>query len=456
VGAFLSGAHGGPLVVWGLRKVSILRKPLSAISVADLDALIKSTARETGELEFKGALPFVPTKGQSAVSDRWIEKGDRIGDYARDQVLAEIVAFANADGGTLVLGLHETKEEPRRAERLEALPNCEDLSKRLLDSTEDIIEPRLQSISAQALPAAADGSGYVLLRVGKSSIGPHRLTTTREFYVRRGERSARMSVREIKDLTLDIARTGDRMEAIFAERTALANRRFATLISNARGKEVEGTMPLVIRVTALPSSPQHITNITGRRDLWWSGKSFSTNVDGEDYRCEYPIRNWTEPAQIRLRSLVSEEDLSHRSTPRLIRSDGLVEFSLIHPKGQPTGSGSDSILYMSWLICLVAGVVSQVNQLRERLAWDSVAFGLEIELWSTPPLGVSWSNQHYSGYTMRSDLPLRLPRYSLASDDDRNEIVTSVVRDILNACGDNSTNICELPWDSLKNAAAPI
>jgi hypothetical protein len=110
------------------RPLSILRKPLSAISVADLDALIKSAARETGELEFKGALPFVPTKGQSAVSDRWIEKGDCIGDYARDQVLAEIVAFANADGGTLVLGLHETKDEPRRAERLEALPKCEDLA----------------------------------------------------------------------------------------------------------------------------------------------------------------------------------------------------------------------------------------------------------------------------------------------------------------------------------------
>ena len=31
----------------------------------------------------------------------------------------DISAFANADGGTLVLGLHETKDEPRRAERLD-------------------------------------------------------------------------------------------------------------------------------------------------------------------------------------------------------------------------------------------------------------------------------------------------------------------------------------------------
>lgn len=81
---------------------------LDAVTVADLNALIEAAARETGELEFKGTLPFASSKGQASVADRWIERGDRIGDYARDQILAEIVAFANADGGTLVLGLHET------------------------------------------------------------------------------------------------------------------------------------------------------------------------------------------------------------------------------------------------------------------------------------------------------------------------------------------------------------
>ena len=81
--------------------MSILRKMLDAVTVADLNALIEAAARETGELEFKGTLPFASSKGQASVADRWIERGDRIGDYARDQILAEIVAFANADGGTL-------------------------------------------------------------------------------------------------------------------------------------------------------------------------------------------------------------------------------------------------------------------------------------------------------------------------------------------------------------------
>src|SRR4051812_29574716 len=103
--------------------MSILRKPLIDIAVEDLQGLVDAEARETGELEFKGSLPFQPQKGQPQTVDRWLERGDRIGDYARDEILAEMVAFANADGGTLVLGLHETKDEPRRAERLEPLPN---------------------------------------------------------------------------------------------------------------------------------------------------------------------------------------------------------------------------------------------------------------------------------------------------------------------------------------------
>ena len=93
--------------------MSLLRKSLDAVTIADLEALIEAGARETGELEFKGALPFQPQRNQPEKADRWIEKRDRVGDYARDEILAEIVAFANADGGTLVLGLHETKTEPR-------------------------------------------------------------------------------------------------------------------------------------------------------------------------------------------------------------------------------------------------------------------------------------------------------------------------------------------------------
>jgi hypothetical protein len=399
-------------------------------------------------------VPFlVPTKGQPATADRWIEKGDRLGEYARDQVLAEIVAFANADGGTLILGLHETKDEPRRAERLEALPECEGLAKRFLDAAEDVVEPRLPTFQARALTAADDGSGYILMRVGKSLAGPHRLATTREFYVRRGERSARMSVREIADRTLDLARTGDRVEAVFVERHEVANRLFNTLMADAAGKPVDWIKPLLVRVTAIPTVPQNIPNITQRSDLWWVGRGFSMDVDGNTHRCDYPAQNFNEKPAVRLRSLVCETDSKSRGTSRLIRTDGLVEFSLIHPIREPMSRGSGSRVYISWISGLVAGVVAQVERLRNQLAWDAVEYGLEIEMWTTPPLGIFVGDDGYSGfdgYTMKAALPLTLPRYSLASGEDHDGLVSTVIRDLLNSCGVHSETVCKLPWTELK------
>ncbi|MGT2482375.1 hypothetical protein ACU4GR_33890 (plasmid) [Methylobacterium oryzae CBMB20] len=78
--------------------MSILSKPIGAITKADLDALVEARARETNELEFKGTLPFKPQKGQPETADRWIEKGDGIGNHARDEILGELVAFANRRG----------------------------------------------------------------------------------------------------------------------------------------------------------------------------------------------------------------------------------------------------------------------------------------------------------------------------------------------------------------------
>ena len=148
--------------------MSIINKHLEAISIGDLEELVRAKSRETAVLEFKGALPVAKQKGAPSF-DRWIEKGDGIGEYARDEILAELVAFANADGGTLILGMQETKDEPRCAHSLAVLPNCEALAKRILDAAEDIIEPRLTAIDARALPTDATGDGFVVFRVGTCS-----------------------------------------------------------------------------------------------------------------------------------------------------------------------------------------------------------------------------------------------------------------------------------------------
>jgi hypothetical protein len=427
--------------------MSILQKSIADVQIADLRELVDIAARETDELEFKGDLPFQPTKNSASIADRWHEKGDRIGDYARDKLLSEIVAFANAGGGTLVLGLHETKDEPRRAEALVALPRCEDLARRLLDASEDMIEPRLPSIVAKAIlaPDMTDGSGFIVLRAGKSAIGPHRLSSTREFYTRRGERAAKMNVREIKEQALELARTGDKIEEAFVTRGILAAKAFERLL----GVPTKGVSPALIRVTAFPTSSQLVENLTRRPDLWWVGQPFTVMIDG-DKPCAigYPAHDFDRPPVTRLRSFVGDNE---SEVKRLLRADGAVEFSFEHPTGEPF-RGTMSTIFWPWLIGLVSGAISQIDRLRRRLAWDGVEYGLEIEMTTVSPLRILWSESIMQSGTIIKDLPLLLPRYSIGSPDTYDDVVTTIVRDIFNASGSAASTRCAVPWDSVLSS----
>ena len=254
----------------------------------------------------------------------------------------------------MVLGVAETQEFPRAAAGLCPLPRCEDLARRLLDATEDTIEPRIPGIAVRAVPAASDGSGYVVMRVGKSLLGPHRLSTKREFFVRRGERTSRMSVREIKDLTLELARTGDRIEAMFDERRALAKAAFEGL-TEAGPEELP---PFLVRVSAVPVVPFEIPDITSQAELWWQGQAFAVQVGEQSYSCEYPARDFVARPSIRLRSLeVLEYSDLEPGLYRLLRSDGLTEVMFAYPRRPPARPGTVPVprIYVSWIIGLLVG-----------------------------------------------------------------------------------------------------
>jgi hypothetical protein len=428
--------------------MSLISKPIDQISVADLEALVIAAARETGELEFKGALPFKAEKGLPQQADRWIEIGDRIGDYARDELLSELVAFANADGGTLVLGVAETQEFPRAATGLCPLPRCEDLARRLLDATEDTIEPRIPVIAVRAVPAAPDGSGFVVMRVGKSLLGPHRLSTKREFFVRRGERTSRMSVREIKDLTLELARTGDRVEAVFRERQAVAEAAFKSMTEAARDE----TPPLLVRVSAVPVAPFDIPDITSRQDLWWTGREFALEMGEQRYRCEYPARDFVLNPAIRLRCLELLDYSDDRpGLHRVLRSDGLAEILFAHPKLPPYhGKAPVPRVYFSWILGPLVGVIAQIEHLRRKLAREATIFGLEVEIWSSGHLDLSWEDRDFGRRAAeRAAMPLRLPRYPIGERAQFDAIVTQSVKDLTNAWGRSWETNCTAPWSAL-------
>jgi hypothetical protein len=285
------------------------------------------------------------------------------------------------------------------------------------------------------------------MRVGRSLSGPHRLVTTREFYIRRGERTARMAVREIKDATLELARTGDRLEQLFSERSAGARELFSAL---AREPD-KGAPPLLMRVSGLPTTPQNISRITSRPDLWWRGGSFTMTIDGHPLPCPYPAREYDQPPRIRLRSFEIDDRSSAPRTQRLVRGDGLVEFSFVRPTREPIEHwGANSPLYVGWLLSLVVGTISQIEHLRQHLAWDGVDFGLQIEIWSAGPIAVVLSDKFVmESNSLPEARPFAMPRYSIGPSANFDALVTSIVQDLFNACGVSANWPCTLPWHQL-------
>ena len=87
----------------------LLSKPASKICAADIAAMVTSALPEGERVEFKRSLPT--PKGKR---DPW-EIGKEPGDKAKNEILEEVTAFANAYGGVLFLGIDES--EPHRVWR---------------------------------------------------------------------------------------------------------------------------------------------------------------------------------------------------------------------------------------------------------------------------------------------------------------------------------------------------
>ncbi|MGT2482346.1 hypothetical protein ACU4GR_33735 (plasmid) [Methylobacterium oryzae CBMB20] len=310
------------------------------------------------------------------------------------------------------------------ADRLEPLPRCEALLKRILDAAEDTIEPRLVGLAGQAIPDGPEGAGFLVLRAGKSIRGPHRLQGTREFYIRRGERAAKMDVREIKDLTLELARTGDRLESAFVERQKSAEIKW----HKAKNLFAGGNKgPYLIRVTALPSVPIQVPDLTKRRDLWWNGEEFRLTFNNKKLNSTYPSTEFNGHPRPRLRSFeLIPDNNDPQPLYRTLRADGLVEFVLTRAafKSQDGVFGTD--ITFDLVAQLTVGVLCQIEHLRSRTGQDNIAYAIEVEICSTEGSRIFLSNDRYTSAFGQNNQPgsIMMPRLEVAEVGDFNSALS--------------------------------
>ena len=81
------------------------------------------------EVEYKADLPVK----NGRVHDAW-HSGGAVGEYARNAIAEEITAFANTMGGTVCIGIAETPDHPKRADKPQPLPRVHELARRIPES----------------------------------------------------------------------------------------------------------------------------------------------------------------------------------------------------------------------------------------------------------------------------------------------------------------------------------
>ena len=347
--------------------IAVLSKPADQVGVSDLEELINSEVPESDQIEFKENLS---TRGESR--DRWITDGDRIGKKAKDSVLEEAVAFANAYGGALLIGIRESESSPPVAAEIKPIPRCADLAERLKLVFRDCVEPQIPSVEIFAVPTAGD-CGVVVIRTGRSRMAPHRVTTTLVCPIRRSDRCEKMTMREIQDLTLNMSRGLERLErklSIRSERFEQEIQKFGAFPTQQFG----------IRATGLPVGEEiRFDSVYGEDSLYepWH-QVVHINEDETEIQLNFPEppSDW-QPFLRAARTQRRSDDSYYKTrkyTYREIDCDGLVELGLFWCQAP----SNPLQLPSSWPISMFANLAVWANKVRHEAASPTWEYALGL------------------------------------------------------------------------------
>ena len=363
-----------------------------------------------------------------------------IGDRAKKEILEEAVAFANAHGGALLLGIEESRTRPPVATKISPLPRCAKLAETLKDLFHSCIEPQLPRLEVLAIPTESD-SGVIVIRVGRSRLAPHRVTTTLVCPIRRSDRCEKMTMREIQDMTLNVSRGLERLEKRLSERSERFQQEFKRL------KTPEDAFG--IRMTATPVGEDI------RFDRVFRQQSIVEELDEPWHKVlyrpssgsEYVIENILQSLLIfpkfwrpMLRAARAEPRLNQpgtdllRNSYREIHCDGLIELGFVEV-GQYEGKSHPSSLLPNLLISMFANLEVWADRVRRQAEVPTAEYALEVEICvKGGPVRIRVEAAPEEGRLQPN--VLIFPRYPLGGRDEFNRFLGLFDRDFWNAYGE--------------------
>ena len=410
----------------------LLNTSLHSLSNEDIERIACGGVREDGVTEFKRELDEGAEPGQIP----WAE-GGRLSRPAKADLLKELVAFANAYGGTLYIGISESTGEQRRSAGLSPVPRIFQLETALCDAMRDTIEPRLPSFDSRAFEFDR-GAGVLAIRVPNSPIAPHWNTSERRCYLRIGASSQMIGMREIHSIVLDRARTSEGVNRQLADRRAEFRKQIRALALKYTTESRLGSDPrlttdpnywfplegMALRCSCVPLMPINIIDITSKQELRIGvrparviskieipgapkeqGISNYQNIDAREFRPA--LRGW---------SISFEARGANLSDTMSVRGDGLLERVFIDLVPLETRGGKFGVNFTS-LVAFVLSMITSVEVFRTRTATNEVPYELEFELITYPDkFLISPTHQYRSENYEFSERTTLFPRLMLGRE----------------------------------------
>ena len=157
-------------------------KSLESIAKADLESLITDQESEGQRLEYKSQM---------------------YANHQKIEMLKDITAMANAEGGYLVIGIED--DGNGKPKSLVGIDNGEKVRDSIVQSSNSSIEDQILGLNIRVVEIGNDRS-VVIISIPKSTRKPHMVTLDNHnrFYIRRDRSNLLMNLNEIRDAVLTI------------------------------------------------------------------------------------------------------------------------------------------------------------------------------------------------------------------------------------------------------------
>jgi len=417
----------------------LFASPLDRLSLSDIQHLVDRQMEEGPRLEFKRALAT-----NDGHPDRWMRDQSSIGNVARDDIAKEVVAFANAYGGVIIIGVDETDDNPKRARSIfePHIPQISNCAERIEQALRSVIDPPLPMLEVRGIESV-DGSGVIILRVGSSPSAPHGVGRPPNAYVRRGSNSEPLTMRDMQSMFYERRTRLERISQVARDQSvradAIANDwRQGFLMHQDSNQVIDNSSGLALHLSLISSEELGIDNLP---DLT-KAKRLKSPAPDLNSIVEFP--SWTNLWKRGYRSISHSAGYSRNLSNVEIRADGVITVSSVN---------ADNRFHPDWYSKIIVQALLLAEWLRRWRGRPDVEFILHGKF---EKVGNPAVLSHNGSFETLISIPWQsasIGPYSIASRAEFPSTHDVIERELWNLFGADRDRGLVLNWNELFESA---